>query len=106
MLIGNVAVPYGVQIIVHSLGVDLLEADRDPPTGLYNRRAFCRRTAALATAGHGGGMLLIAIKTAPNRTRSPSTRRWEALPPPAAAGTGDATGTGPPPGAQRVTSGP
>lgn len=61
VLIGNIAVPYGVQIIVHTLGVDLLKADRDPLTGLYNRRAFYRRTAALATAGDGGGTLLIAM---------------------------------------------
>jgi diguanylate cyclase len=59
VLIGNIAVPYGVQIIVHTLGVDLLKADRDPLTGLYNRRAFHRRTAALATNGHG--TLLIAM---------------------------------------------
>jgi diguanylate cyclase (GGDEF)-like protein len=61
VLIGNIAVPYGVQIIVHTLGVDLLKADRDPLTGLYNRRAFYRRTAALATADDGHGDLLIAM---------------------------------------------
>lgn len=60
VLIGNIAVPYGVQIIVHTLGVDLLKADRDPLTGLYNRRAFLRRTAALAAA-NGEGSLLIAM---------------------------------------------
>lgn len=61
VLIGNIVVPYGVQIIVHTLGVDLLKADRDPLTGLYNRRAFYRRTAALATADDGHGDLLIAM---------------------------------------------
>jgi diguanylate cyclase len=61
VLIGNIAVPYGVQIIVHTLGVDLLKADRDPLTGLYNRRAFYRRTAALVTGGDGDGTLLIAM---------------------------------------------
>lgn len=61
VLIGNIVVPYGVQIIVHTLGVDLLKADRDPLTGLYNRRAFYRRTAALATADDGNGHLLIAM---------------------------------------------
>lgn len=61
VLIGNIAVPYGVQIIVHTLGVDLLKADRDPLTGLYNRRAFYRRTAALATTGTGTGTLLVAM---------------------------------------------
>ncbi|MEU0494108.1 GGDEF domain-containing protein [Mycobacterium sp. NPDC006124] len=60
VLIGSVVVPYGVQIIVHTLGVDLLKADRDPLTGLYNRRAFLRRTATL-TAVNEHGTLLIAM---------------------------------------------
>lgn len=59
MLIVNIAVPYGLQIIVHTLGVDLLKADRDPLTGLYNRRAFYRRTAGLATSSAGN--LVIAM---------------------------------------------
>jgi diguanylate cyclase (GGDEF)-like protein len=61
MLVVNIAVSYGVQIIVHTLGVDLLKADRDPLTGLYNRRAFYRRTAGLATANGDEGHLLIAM---------------------------------------------
>lgn len=61
MLVVSVAVPYGVQIIVHTLGVDLLRADRDPLTGLYNRRAFYRRTAGLAAAGNQGYLVIAMI---------------------------------------------
>ncbi|MCV7420338.1 GGDEF domain-containing protein [Mycobacterium yunnanensis] len=61
VLIGNVAVPYGVQIIVHTLGVDLLKADRDPLTGLYNRRAFLRRAGALAATNREGSLLIAMI---------------------------------------------
>ena len=61
VVVVNVAVPWGVQIIVHTLGVDLLKADRDPLTGLYNRRAFYRRTADLVTADRGDAHLVIAM---------------------------------------------
>jgi diguanylate cyclase (GGDEF)-like protein len=36
----NLAVPLAIQIVVHALGIDLLESDRDPLTGLLNRRAI------------------------------------------------------------------
>jgi diguanylate cyclase (GGDEF)-like protein len=36
----NLAVPLGIQIVVRALGFDLLQSDRDPLTGLLNRRAF------------------------------------------------------------------
>lgn len=36
----NVAVPLAIQIVVRALGIDLLQSDRDPLTGLLNRRAF------------------------------------------------------------------
>jgi diguanylate cyclase len=36
----NLAVPWAIQVVVRSLGMDLLRADRDPLTGLFNRRAF------------------------------------------------------------------
>lgn len=38
----NVIVPFAIQIVVRALGVDLLRANRDPLTGLMNRRA-CNR---------------------------------------------------------------
>jgi diguanylate cyclase (GGDEF)-like protein len=34
------AVPLAIQIVVRALGIDLLQSDRDPLTGLLNRRAF------------------------------------------------------------------
>jgi diguanylate cyclase (GGDEF)-like protein len=38
----NVIVPFAIQIVVRALGVDLLRANRDPLTGLLNRRACDR----------------------------------------------------------------
>jgi diguanylate cyclase (GGDEF)-like protein len=40
VLVLNVAVPFCIQVVIYVLGVDLLRADRDPLTGLLNRRAF------------------------------------------------------------------
>jgi diguanylate cyclase (GGDEF)-like protein len=36
----NIAVPLAIQIVVRALGIDLLQSDRDPLTGLLNRRSF------------------------------------------------------------------
>jgi predicted signal transduction protein with EAL and GGDEF domain len=36
----NLAVPLAIQTVVRALGIDLLQSDRDPLTGLLNRRAF------------------------------------------------------------------
>nr|WP_238392030.1 MULTISPECIES: GGDEF domain-containing protein [unclassified Mycolicibacterium] len=43
----TVSVPAGIQIIVHSLGIDLLHADSDPLTLALNRRAFLIKTQEL-----------------------------------------------------------
>ena len=43
----NLAVPLAVQSVLRALGMDLTMADRDPLTGLLNRRAFYRETATL-----------------------------------------------------------
>ncbi|WP_319450684.1 MULTISPECIES: GGDEF domain-containing protein [unclassified Mycobacterium] len=62
VLVLNVAVPFGIQIIVQTLGVDLLKADRDPLTGLLNRRAFYQRTSSLVDAsGHDAYVVLAMI---------------------------------------------
>jgi diguanylate cyclase (GGDEF)-like protein len=62
VLVLNVAVPFGIQIIVQTLSVDLLKADRDPLTGLLNRRAFYQRTSSLVDAsGHDAYMALAMI---------------------------------------------
>ncbi|KMO78365.1 GGDEF domain-containing protein [Mycolicibacterium chlorophenolicum] len=36
----NIGVPFGIYSLVHSLHADLAESDRDPLTGLLNRRSF------------------------------------------------------------------
>lgn len=43
VLVINTGVPFGVQAVVHVLGIDLLQARYDPLTGLLNRRAFFSR---------------------------------------------------------------
>lgn len=43
LLMLNLAVPFGIQTVVHMLGVDAVRAERDQLTGLLNRRAFYRR---------------------------------------------------------------
>jgi diguanylate cyclase (GGDEF)-like protein len=43
LLLLNLAVPFGIQVVVHVLGADAMRAERDQLTGLLNRRAFNRR---------------------------------------------------------------
>ena len=40
----NIAMPVAIHVLIRTLGVDLEQADRDPLTGLLNRRAFQRHT--------------------------------------------------------------
>jgi diguanylate cyclase len=61
VLVLNVAVPFGIQIIVQTLGVDLLKADRDPLTGLLNRRAFYQRTSSLVDASGSDAYVVLAM---------------------------------------------
>jgi diguanylate cyclase (GGDEF)-like protein len=61
VLVLNVAVPFGLQIIVQTLGVDLLKADRDPLTGLLNRRAFYQRTSSLVDASGSDAYVVLAM---------------------------------------------
>ena len=62
VLIVNVVVPFGIQLLVHSLGIDLHEADRDPLTGLLNRRAFFLRAGHLVAAhGRSDAHLVVAM---------------------------------------------
>jgi diguanylate cyclase (GGDEF)-like protein len=49
----NIVLPLAIQILVRALGVDLLRADRDPLTGLLNRRAFQHKTLGLVLARRG-----------------------------------------------------
>ncbi len=46
LLLLNLIVPFGVQVVVHVLGSDAVRADRDQLTGLLTRRAFNRRGKA------------------------------------------------------------
>ncbi|WP_293001259.1 GGDEF domain-containing protein [Mycobacterium sp.] len=52
LLLLNLAVPFGIQVVVHVLGADAVRAERDQLTGLFTRRAFHRR--AKACLEHGG----------------------------------------------------
>jgi diguanylate cyclase (GGDEF)-like protein len=58
----NFAVPFGIQLLIQALGADLLEADRDPLTGLLNRRAFYERACQLVAAyGRSDSHLVVAL---------------------------------------------
>jgi diguanylate cyclase (GGDEF)-like protein len=51
LLLLNLAVPFGVQVVVHVLGADAVRAERDQLTGLFTRRAFHRRAKACLELG-------------------------------------------------------
>ncbi|MCK0174208.1 GGDEF domain-containing protein [Mycolicibacterium sp. F2034L] len=57
----NVAVPFFIQSVVHSLGADLLRSDRDPLTGLLNRRAFSDAVVGRLVAGTHHDHLAVAL---------------------------------------------
>ena len=54
----NAGVPLAIQIMVHALGIDLIKSDRDPLTGLLNRRSFQRAVVATVLDGHRAGRYL------------------------------------------------
>jgi diguanylate cyclase (GGDEF)-like protein len=51
LMLLNLAVPFGIQVVVHVLGTDAVHAERDQLTGLLTRRAFHRRAKALLEQG-------------------------------------------------------
>jgi diguanylate cyclase (GGDEF)-like protein len=51
LLLLNLAVPFGIQVVVHVLGADAVHAERDQLTGLLTRRAFHRRAKAILVHG-------------------------------------------------------
>jgi diguanylate cyclase (GGDEF)-like protein len=57
----NVIVPFAIQIVVRALGVDLLRANRDPLTGLLNRRACDRAIIGRMLAGDDRMFLAVAM---------------------------------------------
>ncbi|MDY6997877.1 MAG: GGDEF domain-containing protein [Actinomycetota bacterium] len=46
----NIGVPFGIFSLVHSLRIDLRNSDRDPLTGLLNRRSFLNAVSELIAA--------------------------------------------------------
>ncbi|WP_232375345.1 GGDEF domain-containing protein [Mycolicibacterium baixiangningiae] len=58
----NAVIPFGVQTIVHALGVDVVRSEWDPLTGLLTRRAFYQRLVGLvADNGSADRNLLVAV---------------------------------------------
>lgn len=57
----NVGVPFGIESLVHTLRTDLRNADRDPLTGLLDRRGFYTAVHELAVNGPAGGCLNVTM---------------------------------------------
>ncbi|NVN49244.1 GGDEF domain-containing protein [Mycolicibacterium hippocampi] len=56
----NITMPLAIQLLVRSLGADLLHAARDPLTNLFNRRAFFQATSELLNE-NASGYLVVAL---------------------------------------------
>jgi diguanylate cyclase (GGDEF)-like protein len=59
----NIGMPFGMQSLVHTLRTDLRGSDRDPLTGLYNRRSFNNSAYELIRVHRGtpGSYLVVAV---------------------------------------------
>jgi diguanylate cyclase (GGDEF)-like protein len=57
----NVIVPLAIQIVVRALWLDLLRANRDPLTGLLNRRACDRAIVGRMLVGASHALLAVAM---------------------------------------------
>ncbi|MEZ0352884.1 GGDEF domain-containing protein [Mycobacterium sp. pR1184] len=57
----NAVVPLAIQIVVRALSVDLLRANRDPLTGLLNRRACDREIVGRMIGGANHTFLMVAM---------------------------------------------
>jgi diguanylate cyclase (GGDEF)-like protein len=57
----NIGVPFAIQVVVRSLGTDLLRSDRDPLTGLLNRRAFTHAVVGRLVAHADRAYLAVAL---------------------------------------------
>lgn len=51
VVVANVSVQFTTQVLIQSVGFDVLNSDTNPLTGLLNRRAFYRRATELVTTG-------------------------------------------------------
>jgi diguanylate cyclase (GGDEF)-like protein len=57
----NIAMPLAIRALVNALGVDLLHSDRDPLTGLFNRRSFEHKTLGLVVARDAAAARLTVV---------------------------------------------
>ncbi|BBZ42642.1 GGDEF domain-containing protein [Mycobacterium conspicuum] len=57
----NIALPVAIQVLVRALAGDLLRADRDPLTGLLNRRAFQHNALGMILARRGTDAHLLVL---------------------------------------------
>lgn len=57
----NIGVPFAIQVVVRALGADLLRTDRDPLTGLLNRRAFTDAVVGRLVVRDGNAYLALAL---------------------------------------------
>lgn len=57
----NIALPVAIRALVNALSVDLLHSDRDPLTGLFNRRSFEHKTLGLLMAREGADAYLTVV---------------------------------------------
>ena len=57
----NTVMPLAIHVLVRALGVDLEQADRDPLTGLLNRRALQRHIAKLLAATDRRNLVVAVI---------------------------------------------
>ncbi|MDA4103304.1 diguanylate cyclase [Mycolicibacterium monacense DSM 44395] len=62
VIVLNAVIPFGVQTIVHALGVDVVRSEWDPLTGLLTRRAFYQRLSTLVAGDQPADRnLLVAV---------------------------------------------
>jgi diguanylate cyclase (GGDEF)-like protein len=57
----NIALPLAIQVMIRALSHDLAHADRDPLTGLLNRRAFLHKALGLLVARPAPDMHLLVV---------------------------------------------
>lgn len=57
----NIALPLAIAVLVRALAGDLLRADRDPLTGLLNRRAFAHNALGMMLARRGIDAHLVVL---------------------------------------------
>src|SRR5258708_20798306 len=67
LLLHNLAVPFGIQVVVHVLGADAVHAERDQLTGLLTRRAFHRRAKACLERGGRQRAFVVVTVIDPDR---------------------------------------